>query len=82
MNRTELYKSNQIIRFIHNLEADAQGVCAALDVKWLHPVISKAAVQEAFEVYGAVKYVQMCLGNGWAGVPKTTGRLVHTYNYA
>ena len=33
-------------------------------------------------MYGAVKYVQMCLGDGWAGVPKTTGRLVHTYNYA
>ena len=60
-------------------KADAQGVCAALHVSWLHPVFGKEALQAAFERFGAVKHVQICLGPAYA--PKTVGRLVDYYNY-
>ena len=57
-------------------------MCATLNVRWLDPGISKAAVQEAFEGFGAIKHVQICCGDGWAGVPKTAGRFPLTYNFA
>jgi len=63
-------------------KADAQGTCAALDVTWLDPGISKAAVQETFESFGAVKFVQLHDGHGRRGVPMTTGRSPLAYNYA
>ena len=59
---------------------DAQGVCAALHVRWLHPVLRKEAVQAAFEPLGSIKHVQMCIGPAHA--PKTAGPLVDYYNYA
>ena len=63
-------------------EADAQGKCAALDVTWLDPGVSKTAVQEAFESFGALKLVQLHDGHGRCGVPMTTGRWALAYNYA
>ena len=55
----------------------AQGECAALDVRWLHPLVSKEAVERTFKIYGAIKYVQIRSGMGWAGVPKTTVPFVY-----
>ena len=61
-------------------KADAQGVCAALHVRWLNPIFRKEAVQAAFELFGSIKHVQ--LHDGPAHAPKTTGRLILNYNYA
>ena len=59
---------------------DAQGVCAALRVCWLHPAFRAEAVQAAFEAFGPIKSVRLC--DGPAHAPKTTGRLVLNFNYA
>ena len=61
-------------------KADAQGVCAALRVCWLHPISRREAVRAAFEPFGVIKHVQMCPGPAHA--PKTAGPLVDYYNTA
>ena len=53
-------------------KADAQGVCAALRVCWLHPIFRKEAVQAAFEPFGVIKQVQMCPGEKWMHPPEVT----------
>ena len=63
-------------------KADAQGVCAALRVCWLHPISRKEAVQAAFEPFGAIKHVQICLGEKWMHPPEITVPFVDYYNYA
>ena len=63
-------------------KADAQGVCAALRVCWLHPISRKEAVQAAFEPFGVIKHVQMCPGEKWMHPPEITVPFVDYYNYA
>ena len=58
---------------------DAQGVCAALDVRWLWPTISKEVVQERFAAFGAIKSVQLSAPT-WG--PKTGLRIAEKYNIA
>ena len=58
---------------------DAQGVCAALDVRWLWPTISKEVVQERFAAFGAIKSVQLSAPT-WG--PKTGLRIAENYNIA
>ena len=58
---------------------DDQGTCAALEVRWLWPTITKETVQLKFAPFGGIKYVHLETAS-W--MPKTGLPMIETYNSA